>query len=209
MICGILPCLWVHGSLSHICRAISIPRLIWPREFWMRRPSGNWTPVCSELCVGCTLFPLPLISLPPDSTPSWGSMSLLLLTLTAFMLMPSLSPGQKLVIFSHRLFFSIGSCKKLSKTRLQLWWSFRFGLPTLVHHNVAFGNRPPNSPPSSSPISLPWNQDLCHPNSDPMRLISVTLSGNASVCKTLVNRLLQTSFHHLQKVPCPATGEFT
>ena len=65
--------------------------------------------------------------------------------------MPSLSPGQKLVIFSHRLFFSIGSCKNDQRQGYSSGDPSILAYPTLVHHNVAFGKRPPNSPPSSSP----------------------------------------------------------
>ena len=57
--------------------------------------------------------------------------------------------------------------------------------------------------PHPPPLSFPWNQDLLHPISKEMHLISVTLSGGDSSPNSVTHQPLLYSLDHLKKIPSP------
>ena len=68
-------------------------------------------------------------------------------------------------------------------------WPTQPWFATMLHSAVDRPTLLPHPPP----ISLPWNWDLLHPNSSQIKLISITLSGDASLHKAFNDKPLLTS----------------
>ena len=116
----------------------------------------------------------------------------------------------KSLIFSHLPIFLTGSYKKINSGKTTallviLFWPTQSWFAQVLH--LAVGR--PRILPHPPPPSLPWNQDLPHPNTKEMCLISVALSGGDSSPNSVTYQPLLYSLDYLKKIPSPIMGVFT